>query len=225
VAPGEVVTLWGDDFGPEIPVAGVPGTDGRTPRALGGVQVLIDGIASPLLYVSKNQINAVAPFALAPGTTVQAQVEYSGDRSNPVLLSARELDFLVFRSMDTSRLPLVINQDGTLNSAANPAEPGSAVAVWATGLGQTAPPSLDGVISSYPLPRLAAGVGVACGPPGGEWVVVEYAGAAPTLVAGLSQINIRLPRDAPSGKGWCEIDAWPANSYSHESDQVWVWIK
>jgi uncharacterized protein (TIGR03437 family) len=226
VAPGEVVTLWGDNFGPEIPVAGVPSPDGRMPQTLGGVQVLIDGIASPLLYVSENQINAVTPFALAPGTTVQAQVEYSGESSDPLPLDVGDTDFLVFRSTDSSRLPLVINQDGTLNSEANPAEPGSAVAVWATGLGQTVPPSLDGVISSYPLPRLAAEVGVVCGPPGGleELVVVEYAGAAPTLVAGMSQINFRVPPDAPAGQNWCDIDAWSAaNSYFLESDQVWVW--
>jgi uncharacterized protein (TIGR03437 family) len=66
-----------------------------------------------------------------------------------------------------------LNQDGSLNSASNPAAPGSVVSVWATGGG---------------LPLLP--VSVLWGPGSLE---VLYAGNAPGLVYGVVQINFRLP--------------------------------
>jgi uncharacterized protein (TIGR03437 family) len=44
------------------------------------------------------------------------------------------------------------NQDGTLNTTANPARVGSAVSVFATGLGAITPPQADGAIIGTPLP-------------------------------------------------------------------------
>jgi hypothetical protein len=98
---------------------------------------------------------------------------------------------------------LAMNQDGTRNSAAQPAAVGSIVTIWATGLGPIAPAQADRSLIGLPLPSdvLPAGVqaqwsiqGGAFGFPGlssegTEPFVVTYLGPAPYMAAGISQIN------------------------------------
>jgi uncharacterized protein (TIGR03437 family) len=90
-----------------------------------------------------------------------------------------------------------LNQDGTVNSANNPAAPGSIVTVFATGLGPISPPQADGTLVGFPLPVNVVPVKVQA-----FWqdflgygyipYTVTYAGPAPYLVAGASQINFQL---------------------------------
>jgi uncharacterized protein (TIGR03437 family) len=89
----------------------------------------------------------------------------------------------------------ILNEDGSVNSTSNPAPAGSIVVLFGTGEGQTNPPGLDGLISSstFPKPLLAVGVRI-----GGVDADVLYAGAAPSLVAGVVQVNARIP-EAVSG--------------------------
>jgi uncharacterized protein (TIGR03437 family) len=93
-----------------------------------------------------------------------------------------------------------MNQDGSMNSAKNPAPVGSIVTVWATGLGPIAPAQDDGTLVPLPLPGNVMSVGVFASDTVGEncllacnWVpfAVQYAGPAPYLVAGASQINFQ----------------------------------
>jgi uncharacterized protein (TIGR03437 family) len=78
----------------------------------------------------------------------------------------------------------------SLNGPANPALPGSIVVLYVTGEGQTDPPGIDGKLAagSLPKPRLPVAVEI-----DGIDAEVLYAGAAPTLVAGVMQVNVRLP--------------------------------
>lgn len=62
VAPGEIVTLIGPGIGPDQASGAQLDSEGRVATSFGDVTVSIAGIAAPLLYVSKNQINAVVPF-------------------------------------------------------------------------------------------------------------------------------------------------------------------
>jgi uncharacterized protein (TIGR03437 family) len=101
--------------------------------------------------------------------------------------------------MDDARYAAALNQDGSLNSADNPAAPGSIVSVFATGLGPTTPSQPDGSLIGLPLPVNALTFGVEAiedlGPSGPQIDLpfeVLYAGPAPTLVAGVSQINFRI---------------------------------
>jgi len=47
---------------------------GLPATSLAGVQVLVNGVAVPLLYVSDSQINAVAPQAASPNSSVTVQI-------------------------------------------------------------------------------------------------------------------------------------------------------
>jgi uncharacterized protein (TIGR03437 family) len=86
-----------------------------------------------------------------------------------------------------------LNENGSVNSAFNPARQGSIVAVWLTGIGSatgsdntiniSAPRSSTAPVSVMPL-------GLS-GP--GAPLPVYYVGDAPEKPAGVSQINFRLP--------------------------------
>ena len=54
------------------------------PTAMGGTQVLFDGIAGALLYVSPNQINVQVPFELPDVSSVDMVVQNGGAASAPL---------------------------------------------------------------------------------------------------------------------------------------------
>jgi len=82
-----------------------------------------------------------------------------------------------------------LNQDGSINSHDNPAAPGSVVALYLTGLGATNPPAQEGRVSTA-ADSLRASVQATLYRSPAE---ILYAGAAPGLLAGIYQVNIRVP--------------------------------
>jgi len=74
---------------------------------------------------------------------------------------------------------------------------GTAIVLYGTGGGLTNPPSTDGALN----PNNSNGVLVltTTATVGGQTANVFYAGPAPTLVAGIFQINVTLPSSTPSG--------------------------
>jgi hypothetical protein len=60
IAPGEVISIFGFGLGPATGASATP-SNGRFPTTVAGVQVLVNGAAIPLLYVSSSQINAEIP--------------------------------------------------------------------------------------------------------------------------------------------------------------------
>ena len=53
---------------------------------LADTQVLFDGVASPLIFASDGQIDAIVPFGMLPPTTIEVQVQYQGQASASVSL-------------------------------------------------------------------------------------------------------------------------------------------
>jgi len=66
VSPGSAATLFGDGFADSAAV-GALDRAGRLPTRLAGVEVLLDGRAARLAYVSAGQINLVVPAHTAEG--------------------------------------------------------------------------------------------------------------------------------------------------------------
>ena len=83
-----------------------------------------------------------------------------------------------------------------LNSEKNPARQNSIVTIYATGLNNTQPPAATGTIAAGAAP-LAFEVALNAGS-AGVWEIT-YAGAAPGFVAGLAQINFRVPASSYHG--------------------------
>jgi len=199
VAPGEIITIFGLEIGPPSLTTLQLTPAGRVSTLLGDTQVFFDGIAAPLIYVSANQISAVVPYAVAGKALTRMWTAYKG-QSFPyalLLLPVAEAAPALFTLNSSGRGPgAILNQDGSLNSASNPAPPGSIVVLYATGEGQTEPGGVDGLLARAALPKPRLPVKVRIGARDAE---VLYAGAAPGLVAGVMQVNARVPDNAPSG--------------------------
>lgn len=190
IAPGELVTLRGNHFGPDTGQSGTVDSSGLLPTSLGGVRVFFDDIPAPLLYVQSQQINAQAPFELAGKTSTSVHVEYQGVPGQTAKIQVQEAapDFF-WGSPSTEGV--IFNSDGTPNSPSNPAAAGSAVWILGTGGGAFAPPLLTGAMTPIaPLSQLAL--------PATVWVdgamaQVVYAGSSPTAPSGVFQIDFVVP--------------------------------
>jgi uncharacterized protein (TIGR03437 family) len=197
IAPGELVTLFGNGLGPEQGVQPQAAQQSPYPTQAANVEVTFDGTPAPLLWVQAAQINVVAPWRLTPGQTTQVCVAYHGVKTNCLSWPLVEAAPAVF-TVD-GVYAAALNQDGSINTADNPAAPGSIVSIFATGLGPISPAQADGSLVGLPLPNNVLPVGVeaqwASGVPfhpGFASFDVTYAGPAPFLVAGVSQINFRI---------------------------------
>lgn len=198
VAPGELVSIFGSTIGPETPAGAVASASGTVGTTLGNVQVTFDGTPAPLLYASSGQLNAVVPFEVAGQTSVQMTVTQMGGASYSATLPVAAANPSIF-SADSSGTGqgAVLNADLSQNSATNPAAIGSSVVVFATGTGALMPMVADGVlIPSANPPLLAQTVAATIG---GQNANVLYQGSAPTLVAGVSQINVQIPAGITPG--------------------------
>ena len=203
VAPGMAISIFGALLGPQT---GVPWTapvgDGTAATTLGGTQVLFDGTPAPLLYAASGQVNALAPFELSSKTSTVLQVVYDGVTSAGLTLPvvAAEPGLFTANAAGTGE-GAILNQDGKVNSASNPAAAGSTIQLFGTGGGVTVPPSVDGTLNPIPAPgaTLGALALTATATVGGQPATVYYAGPAPGLVAGILQINVTLPSGTPSG--------------------------
>ncbi len=179
VAPGEFVT---------IPGMRLASTDAAV------VRVLFDGISAPVLSVSAEQVNAVAPYEISGQASVGVTVEVNGVSSNTstvaVLPAAPEL---YTYSLGILISASALNQDGTYNGPGNPAPVGTVVSLFATGAGNMIPPETDGAVVSgppWPVPALPVSVTM-----GTRSLQILYAGAAPGLVSGALQVNVLIPNN------------------------------
>jgi uncharacterized protein (TIGR03437 family) len=203
ISPGELVTLFGSRLGP---LQGVQTGGGPTyPTSAANVRVTFDGVPAALLWVQDEQINAVAPWSLTPGVTTRVCASYNDVSTNCLTLPVDLTTPAVF--MADRRYAAALNQDGTYNSAQNPAAAGSIVTVYGTGLGAITPSQPDGSRIGLPLPsnnftfevEAKYTIGIPFGTEVDVPFEVEYAGPAPTLVAGASQINFRVAPYASYG--------------------------
>lgn len=130
VAPGEIISVFGQNLGPEEMVTNRYG-DGSM---VGGTRVLIDGREAAIIFASSGQVAAVAPALTAFGSTATLVVE-SETPSDPVEVTVAEASPGIFtRNSSGSGQAVAFNADGQLNDGAAPAPRGSAVTVYATGL-------------------------------------------------------------------------------------------
>ena len=95
----------------------------------------------------------------------------------------------------------MLNQDGTVNSALNPADRSNMISLFATGAGQTNPVSQDGQIITT-MAALATQVSASVN---GQAAKIQYGGNAPGMIPGLAQINLRLPSGVSSGMNSIQI--------------------
>ena len=206
VTPGKIMVLYGSGLGPASLISSPVLGDGKLATSAGGTQVLFDGVPAPLLYTSSGQLSAIVPYAVDGMAGTQVQVRVGTQTSDPVALPVNPVAPSIF-SVDTTGAGqgAIVNQDGlTINSSSRPARAGEIVSIYATGEGQTSPAGVDGLIASkvFPKPLVSRPVRVLIN---GNDAEIFYAGAAPNTVAGLFQVNAKIPDGTPTGNVPVEI--------------------
>ena len=204
IAAGEVIRILGKKMGPAAATPGVI-QSGVLASNVAGVQVTFDGAAVPLLSVSAQEIDLVAPFELATKSTTTIQVEYNGVRSNPVQVAVTGTVLQILG---------VFNEGFSVNSASNPAKAGSVMSLYLAGAGQSNPPSQDGQVNAAPLAALGMSIQL-------EWFAntptilpVTFVGAAWGLAAGIFQVNFVAPQqsvmnvDLSTGNTGTQFSVW-----------------
>jgi uncharacterized protein (TIGR03437 family) len=139
----------------------------------------------------------VVPFSLAGRSSTQLVIQFAGASSAPFPLGVQSASPAIFTYNGSGQgQAAALNQDGSFNSASNPASRGSVFSFYLTGAGQMSPPVGDGMISGATLSNPLFPVVVGISNAGSSLL---YAGSAPGIVAGVLQVNALMPLDSPIG--------------------------
>jgi uncharacterized protein (TIGR03437 family) len=196
IAPGEIVVLYGSGLGPAQLAVAAPGATGFYSTQLAGASVSFGGIAAPVIYASATQLAAVVPYGVT-GATVAITPSYGGHTSAAISVAlAPSAPALFTADSSGTGTAAVINQDGSYNGPAHPANAGDVILLFATGDGLPNPAQSDGQIVGLPLPSPVLPVTLTIG---GISAHLDYAGGAPGEIAGMMQINAQVPAGLPAG--------------------------
>jgi uncharacterized protein (TIGR03437 family) len=161
----------------------------------------------------------VMPFALS-GDRAQFEIVRDGKSiaAFSVAQAARHAGAFTAAGVPFGQLA-ALNQDGSVNSASNPASAGSIVSIFTTGLGAMTPQLPDGAvamqIANTPVVEPTITVN-------GQPAEVLYIGNAPGLVQGIVQINLRLPNPLPPVPSVDVSVLYPAPAAKNAGGKVWT---
>jgi uncharacterized protein (TIGR03437 family) len=219
IAPGELVTIYGSGLGPASGVASQLTTSGLVPTTVAGTTVYFNGAAAPILYASATQVNVVTPFDLNANSPAQVVVSYGGNLSAAMTVPTTAATPAIFTldGSGTGQILAVNVADGSINGPNHPAKAGSSVFLYLTGAGQTNPPGTDGQLGAVPLPLLNFPVTATIG---GQSVTPSYAGGAPGVVAGVTQVNLTIPSGLTAGAVPIQLSVGGANTQNGTT--IWV---
>jgi uncharacterized protein (TIGR03437 family) len=177
-AAGSLVSLYGTGFREQAARA----TSLPLPTRLEDVQVKVDGVPAPLLYVGPQQINFQMPF----GVQGRVTVEVSSSRATDTI----EIDV-------SAAAPAIFTQDQSGTGLAALRQSGRVLEIYCTGLGAVSPPLAAGAAApASPLARVTAAVAVSID---GRPAEVSFAGLTPGF-AGLYQVNAVIPAGVRTGQ-------------------------
>jgi uncharacterized protein (TIGR03437 family) len=144
---------------------------------LAGAKLYADELPVAVVSSADDQILATLPAELAGRTTTALRAERDTAQSEPLSVTVASAVPGIFRiAPGPTNRAAVLNQDGTVNDSAHPAPRGPTIALWATGLGAG---PVHASFFGFP----------------GE---IQYAGPAPGMPAGVSQVNVRVPPEMNS---------------------------
>jgi uncharacterized protein (TIGR03437 family) len=140
-------------------------------------------------------VNAQIPFELTPGQPYQVIVSNNGALTTPQTIQSDAV------APGISALPSGYANaqhvaDGSAVTDASPAKPGEYVVVYLAGMGATTVPVSSG--APAPSSPLAQTIDMPSITLNSENVSFSYSGLTPGL-AGLYQIDLQVPADAPNG--------------------------
>ncbi len=184
MAAGSIVSLYGEGLaGAEAIAQHIP-----LPRELVGVRVVGNGAPLPLFYVGPRQINAQLPVEAQNGKARLTVIRDATERESTVIdIVPASPGIYLYPYTDRA---VAANQDSSLNSAENPAAPGSVITLYLTGHGATQHPVSTGEAApDSPLSWVALPYSATVG---GRPAAVQFLGLAPRFV-GVGQANVYVP--------------------------------
>jgi endo-1,4-beta-xylanase len=183
VSPGSLVDLYGERMASRTETA----SGATLPTTLGGVRVLVNGVAVPLYYVSPGLTILQLPYETRLGIA-HVKVVNAGVESLPVPLKVKAAaPFILTYGANRA---IVQNSDYSLNSDSNCAKAGSFITVYMMGSGP-----LDGAVTTgvpVPLDRPYAQTLPTSATLGSANAPVLFAGMTGGLY-GLMQVNLTIP--------------------------------
>jgi uncharacterized protein (TIGR03437 family) len=195
-APGSVIALFGSNLSRSV--YALQASDIQypyLPTMLNYTQVIVDNEPVALFYVSPTQVNFMVPATDGVGQ-MSVQVVREGLAGPLVTLPVLNAAPALF--VWGNNYALATHGDYSLITAAAPAQAGEIIVLFATGLGKSAPNPGIGEIPAYAaqITNLGTLVVALAGTPV-DPTLIKYAGVSPGS-AGLYQINLEIPSNAPS---------------------------
>jgi uncharacterized protein (TIGR03437 family) len=218
IAPGEIITILGQNIGPPDPAASATDPIGEAPTNLGGGRVLFDGIPAPLLYASATQVNAIVPYEVATTGSTMVEVEYNGARvpAGGFVLAPTAPAIFTVDSTGQGQAK-ARNADNSVNSPQNPAARGSVIQVYGTGEGVTSPRGVTGDASAGRKPVLPVTIKT-----GGADATVQDAVSAPGMMPGVLQVSALVPQNIVPG---ASVPIFLTIGDAHSQDGVTIAVK
>jgi uncharacterized protein (TIGR03437 family) len=202
LAPGQNILIFGTNMGPTTLTPYVVGSNGVLATTVAGTQVTFDGIPAPIIYTRDTLVSVMVPYELTGRISTGMVVTYNGVSSTPLQLRLVDSAPGIYTANSTgSGQGAILNQNGTVNSAANPESVGNYIQIFGTGEGQTSPQGVNGLIlpSRLPLPAPNLPVEVSIGGIPIAAADMNYAGEAPGEISGVIQVNARIPAGVGPG--------------------------
>jgi uncharacterized protein (TIGR03437 family) len=223
VAPGQLLSIFGSRM--TLSERTVPPAGSASSSQDFGVT--FNGIAAPLLFTSSEQINVQVPYEIAGQHSVEIEVVNSGvgliepktvavvPRQPSVFLAQDALLSAVpgfFRCTDffssSNQHSVALNADGTLNTCANGAVPGSKVTIFLNGMGQTQPAQVTGAFNHGPSVKIAPGAT-------GSGIIATT--TSPGSISGVAQVQLRA-----TTTGFLEVSPVVAGVPTREPIVIWI---
>jgi len=181
IAPGEIVTLLGA-FGIDA-------------NSSASVTANVDRVPATVLYALGNQVNALVPFGTDPVKPADLELRSSNRQLARITLPTKAAVPALFTASGTGIGPgAILNESYSVNAPERPALRGSIVMMYGTGFGALSPAAVDGQTGGFSATAVPVIARI-----GGVKAEVIYAGSAPGLAPGLTQINVRIPNDVVPG--------------------------
>jgi uncharacterized protein (TIGR03437 family) len=174
------------------------------PKELADTQVLLNDRPVPLYFVAPGQINFLVPMSAPDSGRADVQVLRP---STGEILAASSVElarvspalFIQGTGAPDQGQIAALNQDNSVNNAANPATKGQIIQLFGAGQGFVPNAPADGEVPSgevrtQEVPRVLIGT---------DFVpdsAIQYSGLAPGLV-GVWQINVTIPENVAGGVG------------------------
>jgi len=206
-APGELITLFGDNIGPAA-AASMTVAAGYVTQTLGGVSVQVDGHPAAMVYVSQHQINVQIPYeaGIGPNKAIVVTNGASPSANGTITIAATSPGIFTSDGTDVAAINTSkTTGDTSINSSSNAAHIGDSVSLYVTceGTYTTAVAPLDGYIippgtAVGAMPVLNAAVTATID---GANAPVTYAGPFDGGMLGVLEVTLTVPTHTTSTKG------------------------